>query len=186
MLAIAVLALFNVLLWQRVQRLESLPERLPAGWPPCAAPRRPPRPGAPSSTTRRAPGDLVVEGLLPSSPGRQYQLWLIRDGARASGGAFSVSPRGYGTLEVSAPLPVGSYQAFGVTVEPQGAARSHRPQSPGAERCGGREPRRVAKGEGLIPVPGGAAVRNRRRSTRSQTGSPRWRTSRPEKGTPAR
>lgn len=67
-------------------------------------------------------GTLVVEGLLALDQDHQYQLWLIRDGQRTSGGVFSVSLEGYGALVVSSPEPLSSYPAFGVTIEPEGGS----------------------------------------------------------------
>jgi anti-sigma-K factor RskA len=67
-------------------------------------------------------GTLVVEGLPALDQDHQYQVWLIRDGQRTSGGVFSVSPEGYGTLMVSSPEPLSSYPAFGVTIEPEGGS----------------------------------------------------------------
>jgi anti-sigma-K factor RskA len=67
-------------------------------------------------------GTLVVDGLAPLDAGHQYQLWLIRDGQRASGGVFSVNPHGYGVLEISAPEPLASYPSYGITVEPAGGS----------------------------------------------------------------
>jgi anti-sigma-K factor RskA len=67
-------------------------------------------------------GTLVVDGLPPLDPGHQYQLWLIRDGQRTSGGVLSVNAHGYGALEISAPEPLAHYPSFGVTVEPAGGS----------------------------------------------------------------
>jgi anti-sigma-K factor RskA len=67
-------------------------------------------------------GTLVVDGLPALDPAHQYQLWLIRDGQRTSGGLFSVNPEGYGSLWVSSPEPLSSYPAFGITVEPVGGS----------------------------------------------------------------
>lgn len=67
-------------------------------------------------------GTLVVDGLPPLDAAHQYQLWLIKDGQRTSGGIFSVSSEGYGALEVSSPAPLASYPAFGVTIEPAGGS----------------------------------------------------------------
>jgi anti-sigma-K factor RskA len=72
-------------------------------------------PGSPAGT-------LVAQGLPPLDPARQYQLWLIRDGQRTSGGLFSVSPEGAGILSIQAPQPLLSYDAFGITVEPAGGS----------------------------------------------------------------
>lgn len=67
-------------------------------------------------------GTLVVDGLPVLDESQQYQLWLIRDGQRTSGGVFSVSEEGYGALWVSSPEPLSSYGAFGVTAEPAGGS----------------------------------------------------------------
>lgn len=67
-------------------------------------------------------GTLVVDGLPALDPGHQYQLWLIRDGQRTSGGVFSVNPEGYGALWVASPEPLSSYPAFGITIEPAGGS----------------------------------------------------------------
>lgn len=67
-------------------------------------------------------GTLVVDGLGPLSEEQQYQLWLIRDGQRTSGGVFSVSEEGYGSLWISSPEPLSSYSTFGITIEPAGGS----------------------------------------------------------------
>ncbi len=60
---------------------------------------------------------------LPRLPeGKVYQLWLIRDGERESGGLFEVDEEGEGTLLVVAPRPMKEYEAIGVTVEPAGGS----------------------------------------------------------------
>lgn len=67
-------------------------------------------------------GTLVVDGLPPLEADQQYQLWLIRDDQRTSGGVFSVSHEGYGALVVASPDPLSSYPTFGVTIEPAGGS----------------------------------------------------------------
>jgi anti-sigma-K factor RskA len=67
-------------------------------------------------------GTLVVDGLAPLSEEQQYQLWLIQDGQRSSGGVFSVSEEGYGSLWISSPEPLSSYSSFGITIEPAGGS----------------------------------------------------------------
>ena len=67
-------------------------------------------------------GTLVVDGLPALDPDHQYQLWLIRDGQRTSGGVFSVNAEGYGALWISSPEPLSSYPAFGITIEPEGGS----------------------------------------------------------------
>ena len=65
---------------------------------------------------------LIVEGLPVLEEGFQYQLWLIRDGQRESGGVFSVSQGGYGFLSVSSAEEIATYEVFGITVEPVGGS----------------------------------------------------------------
>jgi anti-sigma-K factor RskA len=77
---------------------------------------------------------LVVDGLPPLPEGKVYQLWLIHDGARDSGGLFSVDGDGRGTLIVRAPRLMGNYQAVGVTVEPmEGSPAPTSPQMIGGK-----------------------------------------------------
>ena len=67
-------------------------------------------------------GTLVADGLTELSSDQAYQLWLIRDGKRDSGGTFIVDQNGYGRLWVASPQPLGDYQAFGITIEPAGGS----------------------------------------------------------------
>lgn len=67
-------------------------------------------------------GALVVDALPPLDASHQYQLWLIKDGQRTSGGVFSVDAKGYAGLRVRSPEPLSDYSAFGVTVEPTGGS----------------------------------------------------------------
>ncbi len=65
---------------------------------------------------------LVVEGMPQLPAERQYQLWLIQDDKRTSGGVFSVKQNGYGVLQVQHARPLRLYDSFGVTVEPAGGS----------------------------------------------------------------
>jgi anti-sigma-K factor RskA len=66
---------------------------------------------------------LVAYKLPPLQPGLAYQLWLIQDGQRQSGGLFAVDEEGYGWLKVKSPKAIGAFDRVGVTVEPlQGSA----------------------------------------------------------------
>lgn len=80
-------------------------------------------------------GTLVVDGLEPLGSTHQYQLWLIKDGKRTSGGVFSVQDDGYGVLKIDSPLPLIEYQSFGVTIEPFGGS----PGPTGSKVLGGSQ-----------------------------------------------
>lgn len=67
-------------------------------------------------------GTLVVDNLPVLDSARQYQLWLIKDGARTSGGVFSVSDGGYGALKISSDQPLRDFTTFGITIEPVGGS----------------------------------------------------------------
>jgi anti-sigma-K factor RskA len=67
-------------------------------------------------------GTLIVDHLAPLDTELQYQLWLIDDDQRTSGGVFSVSDEGYGSIEILITEPLDSYSAFGVSIEPAGGS----------------------------------------------------------------
>jgi anti-sigma-K factor RskA len=113
----------NLWLWRQVDRSKqaSLPERMQVvvltgtEVAPSAA-------GALVLSDDGEYGTLVVDGLPPLDAEHEYQLWLIRDGVRTSGGVFAVNDEGYGALWVSAPGSLNSYPAFGITIEPLGGS----------------------------------------------------------------
>jgi anti-sigma-K factor RskA len=67
-------------------------------------------------------GTLVVSKLASLDPSQKYQVWLIQNGQRTSGGLFSVNEDGYASLELWAPQPLNQYEAIGITVEPAGGS----------------------------------------------------------------
>ncbi|MBI4491421.1 MAG: anti-sigma factor [Chloroflexi bacterium] len=72
---------------------------------------------------RQSRGAVLSASGLPRLPAdRVYQLWLIQDGQRTSGGIFTTDARGGSRLEVFAPQPLGAYSGFGVTIEPSGGS----------------------------------------------------------------
>ncbi len=81
-------------------------------------------------------GTLVVDKLAALDSNQQYQIWLLKDGQRVSGGLFSVNPDGYASLEIMAPLPLAQYDSLGITVEPAGGS----PAPTGAKVLGGAIP----------------------------------------------
>lgn len=72
--------------------------------------------------TKGDEGALVVDNLVPLDAEYQYQLWLITDGERSSGGVFSVDEGGYAVLWIESGNPLASYDAFGITIEPAGGS----------------------------------------------------------------
>jgi anti-sigma-K factor RskA len=78
-------------------------------------------------------GTLAVENADVLDPAQQYQIWLIKDGIRTSGGVFSVNRVGYGVLEIWSERPLEEYQSFGITIEPAGGS----PQPTGKKVLGG-------------------------------------------------
>jgi anti-sigma-K factor RskA len=67
-------------------------------------------------------GVLAVTGLHGLDKQHQYQLWLIRDGERRSGGVFSPDSEGYGSMLLTVPGDFKDFHAFGVTIEPWGGS----------------------------------------------------------------
>lgn len=67
-------------------------------------------------------GTLIVDRLPQLSPEQQYQLWLIQDGQRTSGGVFSVDDDGYRGMQIESPQPLQDFGAFGITIEPAGGS----------------------------------------------------------------
>ena len=120
-LLLVVLAVANLMLWQRVQRAE---ERIEP-WQQVLLSGTEAAPGAQGLIFISADGEygtLIVNHLPQLSGLQQYQLWLIKDGERTSGGVFSVSEDGYRSLEIIAPQPLSSFDGFGITVEPTGGS----------------------------------------------------------------
>lgn len=132
---VALLVLSNVWWWQRAGR--GGPPAMPGGMQIVALAGTAAAPAAVGTLVISGDGEygtLVVDGLPPLVPEQQYQLWLIRDGQRTSGGVFSVNAEGYGALWISSPEPLSGYPAFGVTVEPEGGS----PGPTGDKVLGGR------------------------------------------------
>ena len=71
---------------------------------------------------------LCVYGMPELPQDKAYQVWLIQDGKRESGGVFQVSEYGFGFLMVKPTRPLNEYSALGITVEPLGGSPA--PTSP--------------------------------------------------------
>lgn len=117
---IVVLGIANLALWQRVQQVQD------------ATPFRTVRLAGTENASEAtgvivisedgAHGALIVQELPELGEEQAYQLWLIDDGQRTDGGVFSVSDDGYKSHYVSSPQPLSDYDAFGVTIEPEGGS----------------------------------------------------------------
>ena len=123
---VVVLALLasNLLLWRQVTRLQT--ESGPRTLQVVNLANTEVAPGATGMIVISLDGEhgtLVVDRLPVLSEEQQYQLWLIEDGERTDGGVFSVGPSGYASMWVGAPIPLGDYDAFGITIEPAGGSR---------------------------------------------------------------
>jgi anti-sigma-K factor RskA len=137
--AIAVLAVLvasaaaNVVLWRRVQVAQAVyADTLSVPMVGTEAALGAAGTLVPSIDGRHA--TLTVQGLPHLTSGRQYQLWLVKDGARTSGGVFSADNSGRACLVLTPPQRLATYTAFGVTVEPWGGS----PGPTGPRVLGGR------------------------------------------------
>jgi len=72
---------------------------------------------------------LVCVYDMPALPAdKTYQVWLLKDGSRESGGVFNVTDDGFGLLVVRPQDPLAKYNSVGITVEPAGGSPA--PTSP--------------------------------------------------------
>ncbi len=122
-LLILVLAVSNLLLWQRVNQLEAT---LRAGG----------MRAIPLTSTGLVPsavgfviiggdgqnGAFVVDALPTLDASQQYQLWLIQNGQSTSGAVFSVDENGYGGGRITAPKNLFEYSSCDVSIEPAGGS----------------------------------------------------------------
>lgn len=65
---------------------------------------------------------LVVSGLAPLPPERDYQLWFLREGQPVGSAVFDVHQSGEGQLVVRAPRQLGHYDLAAITPEPAGGS----------------------------------------------------------------
>ncbi len=116
---ILVLAISNLLLWTQVRGLQNQAFSLINL---TGAEAMPEAEGVLILSADGRYGTLVASNLEPLDDVQQYQLWLIRDGERTSGGVFSVSQSGYTAMQVYSREPLASFDAFGITIEPYGGS----------------------------------------------------------------
>lgn len=123
LIMIAVLAVSNLMLWQRLQNLDVLSG--PRGMRAIALQSTDAAPQASAFMivgTDGKNGVLVVDQMPQLAEGREYQLWLQRNGEVTSGGIFAVDEDGYRGMRVEAPDSLLSYSSCNVTVEPAGGS----------------------------------------------------------------
>jgi anti-sigma-K factor RskA len=65
---------------------------------------------------------LLVQGLEPLPPGRDYQLWFLREGKPVGSAIFDVRQNGQGQLMVRAPRQLAHYDLAAITPEPAGGS----------------------------------------------------------------
>jgi anti-sigma-K factor RskA len=119
---ILVLGASNLFLWSRLNRIEQTTSTTLASVPLTSSESIPMATGMLVISQDGEHGTLIVDGLPVLDPSQQYQLWLIKDGQRTSGGVFSVDAEGYGSLWIESPRPLVSYQGVGITIEPAGGS----------------------------------------------------------------
>ena len=122
----------NVLLWQQVRESSTMPSGEPVSIYLRGTDAAPEAVGY-VIFDRGSDTALLVSYHLPElEAGRQYQLWLVRNGERDT---VACSTGMYGAVMHIAPRPLHDYNWFGVTVEPAGGS-----PNPTGERVLGSEP----------------------------------------------
>jgi len=66
---------------------------------------------------------MVVTGLAPLQPGIVYQVWLIQGDTPTSAGLLTVDADGQGVLLLVSDTTIGSFNALGISVEPEGGSQ---------------------------------------------------------------
>jgi len=119
---ILALASSNLLLWQRVNRLQTTVQSSMRVINLESTDAAPGASGLLVISLDGEHGTLVVDRLPQLEEDYQYQVWLVENGNRTSGGVFSVSSSGYGSLWVSTDLALADYDSVGITIEPAGGS----------------------------------------------------------------
>ena len=120
---IAILAISNLLLWQKVNAQELLTTSL--GMRAIALENSQTAPDASAFVVISADGKngvLVVDALPLLDEGHEYQAWLVREGRTASGGVFSVDEDGYRGMRIESQETLLSFSSLRVTIEPTGGS----------------------------------------------------------------
>jgi hypothetical protein len=113
----------NILLWQRLNKLEVLSG--PLGMRAITLQNTDVAPQASAFVIVSSDGEhgvLVVDELPQLESGREYQLWLVRGEENTSGAVFAVDETGYRGTRIEAPESLFHYSAVRVTIEPEGGS----------------------------------------------------------------
>jgi anti-sigma-K factor RskA len=65
---------------------------------------------------------LVIAGLDQLEAGKTYQVWLIDGGTPVSAGLLTVDENGQGVFIVTSEAAIGSFNALGISIEPEGGS----------------------------------------------------------------
>ena len=125
LLVILLLAVSNLMLWQRLNHLEVITG--PLGMRAITLQNTAAASSASAFVVMGADGNngvLVVDHLMPLDENHEYQIWLVKNGVSTSGGTFVVDEDGYRGMRLTAPDSLLTYSDVFVTVEPVGGSAS--------------------------------------------------------------
>jgi anti-sigma-K factor RskA len=121
-LLILVLAASNLLLWQRLTRLETVSRSGMRAIPLLSTSLAPGAAGFVIIGADGQNGAFVVDALPTLEPSYQYQLWLLENEQKTSGAVFTVDENGYGGGRIRASKNLHQYSACDVSIEPAGGS----------------------------------------------------------------
>lgn len=125
LLVILLLAISNLMLWQRLNHSEVITG--PLGMRAIVLGNTAAASEASAFVVMGSDGNngvLVVDHLQPLDESHEYQVWLVKNGAPTSGGTFVVDEDGYRGMRLTAPDSLLTYSDVFVTVEPAGGSPS--------------------------------------------------------------
>ena len=120
---IVVLAVSNLLLWQRINSPEFMTG--PLGMRAVPLQNSDAAPNGSGFVIISSDGDngvLVVDELPPLDADYEYQAWLVRDGQSSSGAVFAVDEDGYRGVRLTPLESLLVYSEINITIEPVGGS----------------------------------------------------------------
>ena len=121
-LLILVLGTSNLLLWQRITRLETVTRTGMQAIPLISTSLAPGAAGFVIIGADGQNGAFVVDALPTLEPNYEYQLWLLENEEKTSGAVFTVDENGYGGGRIRAPKNLHEYSGCDVSIEPAGGS----------------------------------------------------------------